>query len=469
MARIIVLGAGVCGLSAAMLLSRDGHDVTVLERDEDSVPESPQEAWERWSRNGVTQFRQAHFVQARGRAVVDEEMPDVGEALEAAGGVRLDLLRLMPPSIADRRPRAGDERFVAFAVRRPVLEQVLGLKAESEPRLEIRRGITVQELRLGAYDGLPHVTGVRTESGEELTADLVVDAMGRRSQLPGWLSKAGVEPVHEESEDSGFIYYTRFFSATNGTLPEPRAPLLSSLGTFSVLTLPADGNTWSVTLYISSGDQPLKRLRHPDRWTSVVRACPSHAHWLEGEPITDILAMGGVVDRYRRLAVDGRPVVSGVALVADAHACTNPSLGRGMALGLLHAQRLRDVARSHLEHPAEFAEAWDAATEAELTPWYRETVAEDRSRLREIVAHRNGIEPDGPSEPADALRRAMIGAIFQDADVFRAFLESRCCITPLGETLGRPGLADRVLELGSQAERRQIPGPDRTALLRLLD
>ena len=33
MPRITVLGAGVCGLAAAMLLARDGHDVTVLERD----------------------------------------------------------------------------------------------------------------------------------------------------------------------------------------------------------------------------------------------------------------------------------------------------------------------------------------------------------------------------------------------------------------------------------------------------
>jgi 2-polyprenyl-6-methoxyphenol hydroxylase-like FAD-dependent oxidoreductase len=468
MARIIVLGGGVCGQATAMLLARDGHEVTVLERDEGPVPESSEEAWERWSRGGVTQFRQAHFLQSRGRAVLDEELPDVGAALEAAGAVRFDPLRRMPPSIADRAPRPGDERFVTITARRPLLEQVFGRMAEAEPRLDIRRGTAVRELTLRAYDGTPHVTGVRTDSGDELSGDLVVDAMGRRSQLPRWLDEAGARPVHEESEDSGFIYYTRFFSASNGGPPEMLAPLLTPIGTFSLLTLPGDNGTWSVTAYTSTGDRPLKRLRHPDRWTSVVAACPLHAHWLEGEPISDVLAMGGVVDRYRRLLVDGRPVVTGIAPVADAWACTNPSLGRGIALGLLHAQRLRDAVRVHLDDPRELAEAWDAVTEAELTPWYRDTIGEDRNRLREIEALRNGLEPERPTERAGALRAAVIAALPHDADVFRAFMESRCCLTPLGETLEHPGFADRVLELAGEAEARPFPGPGRDQLLQLL-
>ena len=95
----------------------------------------------------------------------------------------------------------------------------------------------------------------------------------------------------EESEDSGFAYYTRFFRSLDGAIPEVRTNLLTPVGSFSILTLPGDRNTWSVTLYAAAGDAPLKAFRHLDRWENVVRACPLHAHWLEGEPISEMTIM----------------------------------------------------------------------------------------------------------------------------------------------------------------------------------
>ena len=91
MARIVIIGAGVVGLGTAMLLAGDGHQVTVLERDPISPPE-PVEAWERWQRPGLNQFRLPHFFLAGFRSVVDAELPEVSGALRAAGALRLNVI-----------------------------------------------------------------------------------------------------------------------------------------------------------------------------------------------------------------------------------------------------------------------------------------------------------------------------------------------------------------------------------------
>ncbi len=76
MARIVLIGAGVVGLGAAMLLARDGHQVTVLERDPALPPAEPTEAWERWQRPGLNQFRLPHMFLAGFRRVLDAELPE---------------------------------------------------------------------------------------------------------------------------------------------------------------------------------------------------------------------------------------------------------------------------------------------------------------------------------------------------------------------------------------------------------
>ena len=310
------------------------------------MPGSPEEAWRAWQRPGVAQFRQAHLLHAAGYRLLEEMLPDVARALVRAGATSFDMLSTLPPFVADRAPRAGDERFVTVTGRRAAIEYAVAATADG--RLDIRLGVAVTGLVAGpsAARGVPQVTGVRTSDGGELAADLVIDAMGRRSGLPGWLAGLGGQPLAEEAEDSGFAYYTRYFGSAAGGQPRFITGLLTPFGCFSLLTLPGDSGTWSVTIYISSRDQALKELRHPEKWTALVAACPLHAQLLDGEPLTDVLAMSGIVDRHRRLVVDGTPVVTGLVAVGDSACCTNPSLGRGITMGLLHAAGTVEVRRA---------------------------------------------------------------------------------------------------------------------------
>src|SRR5687768_1705148 len=171
MPHTIILGGGLCGLSAGLMLARDGHRVTVLERDAAPIPAEPAAAWERWARAGVTQFRQAHYMQPRGRHVLDAELPDVRQALADAGAARFDPLDVLPPRITDRERREGDERFVTWTARRSTIEYVVARAAEAQDGLEVRRGVSVAALEPRA--GRAPV--VRTDDGERLTGELVVD------------------------------------------------------------------------------------------------------------------------------------------------------------------------------------------------------------------------------------------------------------------------------------------------------
>jgi 2-polyprenyl-6-methoxyphenol hydroxylase-like FAD-dependent oxidoreductase len=464
--KVLVLGGGVCGLASGLMLARDGHEVTVLERDPSAVPASPERAWESWERHGVAQFRQAHYLQPRGRHVLDAELPDVRDALAGAGAARIDWARMLPPSIADREPRPGDERLVTLTARRPTLEHAFGRAAEVQPGLTVRRGVAAARLETRGRAGGMHVAGVRTEAGEVLGADLVVDGMGRRSRMPALVREAGGPDVHEEAEDSGFVYYTRFFRSAGGGRPRPRAPLNTPFESHSILTLPADAGTWSVTLYGAAGDPPLKRLRHAGAWNAVMRASPLHAHWLEGDAMTGILPMGGVLDRRRRLPGDGS--LTGLALLGDAWGCTNPSLGRGMSLGLVHAALLRDAVREHAGDPDAFAAAWDETTERELTPWYESTVVVDRARLAELDAARTGGPYTVPAYPASRLRAALPRAMGVDADAFRAGLEIAGCVSLPSEVFARPGFAERVMAAAAARGDAPMPGLGRAQLLELL-
>jgi 2-polyprenyl-6-methoxyphenol hydroxylase-like FAD-dependent oxidoreductase len=462
MSRIIILGGGIVGLFTAMLLAKQGHDVSALEQDATPVPCSPSDAWATWDRRGVTQFRQPHYLHSAARQLLDAHLPEVKDALLRAGCIRFDTLSLMPPSIADRSPRPGDERFVTVTGRRATLEYAVAGAAEA--RVEVIRGASVTGLLTGpeAADGVPHVVGVRTSDGVDLAADLVIDATGRRSRLPDWLRAIGVRGLVEQAEESSFFYYTRFF---RGVRPTFRGGLLSNFHSFSLLTLPSDSDTWSVTVFCFVGDAPMKALRDAERWSALVSACPTHAQWLDGEPISGVLPMGGITDRYRRFVVDGAPVVTGVLAVGDAWACTNPVGGRGMTMGLMHAVGTAKVVQTYLGgDPVALTLAYDAMTEARLTPWYRSTVAGDRVRTAQIEAAIHGRPAPTPTGPAEALPVAML----HDATLFRAYLETLSLLALPRDVLGRPGVVDRIMEIADVAEPVTLPCPSRDEMLRML-
>ena len=371
---VIVTGGGIVGTCAAMLLAKDGHHVTVLERDAGEPPDDPRDAWTGWERRGVNQFRLLHYFQPRFREIVERELPEVVSAL--------------------------------------------------------------------------------------LRADVVVDATGRRSPLPAWLSAIGAPPVDEEMDDSGFVYYGRYFRSGDGSVPPLMGPPLYYCGSVALLVLPADNGTWGIGVIALSGDKPLRGLTDTDRWTELVRTFPLHAHWLDGEPLDErVVTMAKLEDRRRRLVVDGAPVVTGVLPLGDSWACTNPSVGRGISIGMIHAVALRDFLRGAVDDPHKTVQAWDEATRSTVDPYYESTVAHDRHRLAEMQA-----VIDGRSYEGDAGWQAyqqLAAASGDDPDLFRAFLTLNGVLATADEVLAQPDVAARAAALGADWRDAPAFGPTR--------
>jgi 2-polyprenyl-6-methoxyphenol hydroxylase-like FAD-dependent oxidoreductase len=341
------------------------------------------------------------------------------------------------------------------------MEAVFAHVAEAQPGVTVRRGAIVRGLLADSESDVPQVTGVVLDGGERLGADLVVDATGRRSKVAGWLGDLGAAAPDTVAEESGFVYYTRYFAGPG--LPVTRGPAAAEHGSMSVLTIPGDNGTWSVTVWTATADTALRGLRDPERLARAVAACPLQAQWLDGEPITDVLVMAGILDRYRRFVVDGRPIATGVLAVGDAWGCTNPSAGRGLSVGLLHAQRLRDAVREGIDDGEALVYRFDKVTEEEAAPFVRNQLAADRARIAEMAALREGSAPP----PADPRSRAIGAAMMRDPEIFRAMVELNMCLALPPEVFARPGLAERVAAVGD-ASPGGLPGPNRAELLELV-
>jgi 2-polyprenyl-6-methoxyphenol hydroxylase-like FAD-dependent oxidoreductase len=466
-ARIIQVGGGIVGLSAALMLAGDGHQVTVLERDP-ALPPDPQAAWDGWERRGVNQFRLLHFFQPRYREVMAANVPDVMAAFADAGALVVNPLRDAPAEVTGGF-RDGDERHDAVTARRPVAEAAITRVVAATDGIEVRRGVGVVGLLTGdaTAAGIPHVVGVRTDAGEDLRADLVIDAAGRRSTLPAWLTGIGAQAPVEERSDCGFVYFGRHFRSSDGSVPMAFGPLLQAYGTFSVLTLPADNGTWGVGIVASAKDTAMRAVKNVDAWTRVIKGLPLCAHWLDGEPLDDQVAvMAKIEDRHRSFVLDDQPVATGVLALADSWACTNPSVGRGISIGAIHAVALRDALHDMPTDPIELQRQWHDATLATAEPWYRSTLAFDDGRLAEIDA----LLEDHPFEasPEFEITKALQAAAGKDPEVLRAVLEVAGVLAAPEEVLARPGMFERVIELGSGWRDEQLPGPDRDELIALV-
>jgi 2-polyprenyl-6-methoxyphenol hydroxylase-like FAD-dependent oxidoreductase len=465
---VVVVGGGVSGLSSALALARQGHRVTVVERDDTPMPSTADEAFD-WDRRGAPQVRHSHAFLAKLVGLLRNQYADIYSALLAEGASEMRFGDDLPPTLANFEHDPADDELVMLACRRTTFEWMLRRAALAEGHVTLRVGVAVDGL--SADPGVvPHVYGIHLADGGFIDADLVVVAAGRRSVLPEWLAAIGAAPVVEEVEDTGIVYFSRFYRLRPGQQYPPRSgPIGGDLGYLKYGVFVGDNGTFSVTLATPTADDEMRRLlADPDAFDRCAQLLVATAPWLDGraEPMlghdgadSGVHVMAGLVNRWRQYVVDGEPLATGVIPVGDAVLCTNPLYGRGCSTGFWGASLLADAVAAFPGDPREIVLAYDAALRAEIYPWYRAGVEQDAEARRVAAALLAGDDPDGDSaDPRTFMRGVfrdgLLPAMRTDAVVLRAFFRTFNLLSAPDAMLKDADIGNRIFAVWQDRDNR---------------
>ncbi|HZF91592.1 NAD(P)/FAD-dependent oxidoreductase [Streptomyces sp.] len=338
----VVIGASAAGLFAAAALA-EFADVTVVERD--ILPACPE------PRRGVPQSRHAHLVWSGGVKAFDELLPGVTDEIVARGArlahIMGDMVSRAPNEVWFRRFTATHHRNLVCS--RPLLDAGLGARVLRDERITLLPRANALEL----IGDASRVTGVhvRVENEERpLTADLVVDASGRGSRAPQWLTALGLPPVPEREVNAGVAYATRLYRAPGATadtvfpLVNVQANPAKAPGRGGIV-LPVENGRWIVTLSGTRGAEP---TGDPDAFVDFALGLgdPVIGELLKNaEPIGDVATTRSTAN-HRRYYEKSARWPDGFTVLGDAIASYNPVYGHGLTVAAQCALAVRAVLRT---------------------------------------------------------------------------------------------------------------------------
>ncbi|KOU25967.1 hypothetical protein ADK52_09940 [Streptomyces sp. WM6372] len=481
MASIVIAGGGTAGLALALALGGRGHRVRVLERSE-PPPDGPVvKSAELWERLSVPQAGHDHILNALGVRVLRSHAPAVLDAALAEGARLADLTAAAPPGPVE----PGDEELVTLLVRRAVLDLVLHRAVEALPGVAFSHRTTVAGV-LTAPSGPTglRVTGVVTDGGERIPADLVVDASGRRSASRSWLTAAGIPAAGDLTGPSRLHAFGRFYRLRDPGGPPP-GPLNRGNAAggiwdhYSAVLHPADNEVFAITFGALPGDRALAALRTPAAFTAACRLSPYLADWVDGgaaEPLGPVRAIAMPPNVLRGAGPGRQRPVAGLVRAGDAACVTDPMFGRGLSLALMHAFRLADLIE---EHPAVDEWLGLAATELAdrvLRPWYEQGAHDSWSRAerwRAAAGTPSLPEPGSPAAPAPPappvpvpVREAASAASATDRAVWRGTTRVGTGLATPAEVFADPEFLARVRAAAPDTSLPSGPRPPTYAELR---
>jgi 2-polyprenyl-6-methoxyphenol hydroxylase-like FAD-dependent oxidoreductase len=335
----IVIGASLGGLCAARVLSDVCERVTVYERDE--LPDGPV------NRTAVPQGRHVHLLMARGAQEFENQFPGLLDDMVADG---VPILENRPDCIhfgaaghvLGTAHRLQDE-FTAYVPSRPMLEWQIRRRVLAIENVDVVHA-TVVEPTYDAARG--RVTGVLLDTDGVVPADLVVDAAGRGTRLPGWLQKWGYARPHEETVDVGIAYASQRVQVPDGLLAEKVVVAGASreqpLGVGMLLY---EDGVWNVTTFGVAKAEPPQNFAQICALADEILPAHVSSALRRGTPLDETAFHKYPTSRWRRYDKLAR-FPGGIFPFGDAVASFNPTFGQGMTMTAIQAANLRTVIES---------------------------------------------------------------------------------------------------------------------------
>ncbi|MGE0044433.1 MAG: NAD(P)/FAD-dependent oxidoreductase [Hyphomonadaceae bacterium] len=478
---VLVVGAGMAGLCAALALARSARVITILDRDPAPPDADPDAAFTDWQRRGVGHLRHSHAFLARLREFIREEHPGLLAALLESGAREIPFERsLTERQRASYAPQPGDAQLTFLTSRRTTLELVMRAYVANLGNVTIRPDAMVRGLVTDRVDGALRVLGVSgDEAGApfEARADVIVDASGKIGGLADHLIAQGA-CIKEEGESAGILYYTRHYRLRDGQIEPPREgapPATGDLGYLKFGIFPADNNCFSVTIAVPEIEMELRKaIVDPDVFQRVSILIPGLVPWINedrAEAVSKVFGMGELKSVWRDFAPDARPAALNFFALGDAHVRTNPLYGRGCSFAAAGAQALRAALDGSSDAHAR-ALAFEAGLRAALRPYYDAMLKQDRGAIRRA---RQALDP----AHTPSLRGRIIKGFAEDAvgvalrgdvDLLRQALRAFHMIDPPDAWIKKPAVMARILGYWARGKRANAAlyppkaGPERAAL-----